>query len=328
MTSNPTIFAAAMAHGAAYDDELAALAASGTPVTDAALALMTSDVRAACDLLAGLHRSTDGLDGRVSLEVAPNLAHDTEGTVAMARRLWAAVDRPNLYIKIPATAAGLPAIAAATAEGINVNVTLIFGLDRYRGVLAAYAEGLERAQAAGRDIHAIDSVASFFVSRVDTAVDARLDQIGTSEAAALRGTAAIANARLAYQVYEDFTAGRRWQSLAAAGARTQRPLWASTGVKDPEYPDTRYVDELVVAGVVNTMPGKTLEAVADHAVVTGDTVRPRYADAQDKLDRLAAVGVDLDEVTAELEEQGVGKFEASWDELVASVADGLRGTAR
>jgi len=325
VTSNPTIFAAALAEGRAYVAQLADLAARGVSVDDAALALMTDDVRAACDLFAGLHRASGGLDGRVSLEVAPGLAHDTAGTVAMAHRLWTVVDRPNLYIKIPATPEGLPAITEATAEGINVNVTLIFSLDRYRGVLDAYAEGLERARAAGRDLAAIDSVASFFVSRVDTAVDARLDGIGTAEAAYLRGSIAIANARLAYRMHEEYTAGERWQVLAAAGARGQRPLWASTGVKDANYADTRYVDELVAPGVVNTMPRSTLDAVADHGHVTGDTVTTRYDDARDRLARLAALGVDLGEVTTELEAQGVAKFEASWSELVASVSAGLRG---
>lgn len=325
VTSNPTIFAAALAEGSAYDAQLARLAADGLGVEEAALALMTDDVRAACDLFADLHRASGGLDGRVSLEVAPSLAHDTAGTVAMAQRLWTTVDRPNLYVKIPATAEGLPAIAEATALGINVNVTLIFSLDRYRGVLDAYTEGLERAQAAGRDLAAIDSVASFFVSRVDTAVDARLDALGSAEAAALRGSIAMANARLAYAMFEEYTAGARWQALAAAGAHVQRPLWASTGVKDKTYADTRYVDELVAPGVVNTMPGSTLEAVADHGDVTGDTVTSRYDDARGRLDRLAALGVDLDEVTDELEAQGVAKFEASWTELLASVSAGLGG---
>ena len=328
VTSNPTIFASAMAQGHAYDDQLRTLAAAGTALDDAALALMTQDVRDACDLLAGLHRSSGGLDGRVSLEVAPSLARDTAGTVAMAKQLWTMVDRPNLYIKIPATAEGLPAIADATAAGINVNVTLIFSLDRYRGVLDAYQEGLERARAAGHDLARIDSVASFFVSRVDTAVDKRLDAIGTGEAAALRGTIAIANARLAYRIFAETTTTDRWQDLAAAGARPQRPLWASTGVKDPSYSDTRYVDELVASGVVNTMPGATLEAVADHATITGDTVTGGYDEAQDRLDRLAGLGIDLPEVTDELEAQGVQKFEVSWAELVGTVADGLRGAAR
>jgi len=328
VTSNPTIFASAMAQGHAYDDQLRTLAAAGTALDDAALALMTQDVRDACDLLAGLHRSSGGLDGRVSLEVAPSLARDTAGTVAMAKQLWTMVDRPNLYIKIPATAEGLPAIADATAAGINVNVTLIFSLDRYRGVLDAYQEGLERARAAGHDLARIDSVASFFVSRVDTAVDKRLDAIGTGEAAALRGTIAIANARLAYRIFAETTATDRWQDLAATGARPQRPLWASTGVKDPSYSDTRYVDELVAPGVVNTMPGATLEAVADHATITGDTVTGGYDEAQDRLDRLAGLGIDLPEVTDELEAQGVQKFDVSWAELLGTVAEGLRGAAR
>lgn len=324
VTSNPTIFASALAKGDAYRSQLAELAAAGAGVDDAALRLMTDDVREACDLFAGLHRASDRLDGRVSLEVAPDLARDTAGTVAMARQLWTTVDRPNLYIKIPATVEGLPAIAEATAQGINVNVTLIFSLDRYQGVLDAYTDGLERALAAGRDLTTIDSVASFFVSRVDTAVDARLDAIGSPEAADLRGRAAIANARLAYALFEEYTAGERWQALAAAGARVQRPLWASTGVKDKAYADTRYVDELVAPGVVNTMPGSTLEAVADHGHVTGDTVTAAYDDAREALARLAALGVDLDEVTDELEQQGVEKFEASWSELIGSVRDGLR----
>lgn len=330
VTSNPTIFAAAIGSGHGYDDQLKDLAAAGTEVDDAALALMTEDVQAACDLFTDLHAASGGMDGRVSLEVAPGLAKDTAGTVAMAKQLWQAVDRPNLYIKIPATVEGLPAIAEATAEGINVNVTLIFSLERYRGVIDAYLEGLERAKAAGHDLAAIDSVASFFVSRVDSAVDARLDALGTPEAAELRGTIAIANARLAYQVYEESIDTDRWRALAAAGAHPQRPLWASTGVKDPAYSDTRYVDELVARDVVNTMPGKTLEAVADHAEVTGDTVTGTYADAAALLDRLGALGIDLAQVTAELEDEGVEKFIVSWNELIDSVASGLdgAGTAR
>lgn len=323
VTSNPTIFAAAMAEGHAYDEQLGELAAAGTSVDDAALVLMTDDVREACDLFADVHAASGGLDGRVSLEVAPSLAHDTDGTVEMAKRLWATVDRPNLYIKIPATAEGLPAISAATAAGINVNVTLIFSLDRYRGVLDAYQDGLEKARAAGLDLSRIDSVASFFVSRVDSAVDTKLDQIGSPEAADLRGTIAIANARLAYEIYEQTTRDARWQELAAAGAKVQRPLWASTGVKDPSYSDTRYVDELVAPGIVNTMPGATLEAVAEHADVTGDTVTGGYAEAKDRLARLKAVGIDLDEVTAELEAEGVTKFEVSWDQLIEKVSQGL-----
>ncbi len=330
VTSNPTIFAAAIGDGHGYDDQLGELAAAGTSVDDAALALMTQDVRDACDLLAGLHAASGGMDGRVSLEVAPGLAKDTAGTVAMAKQLWQTVDRPNLYIKIPATLEGLPAIAEATAEGINVNVTLIFSLERYQGVIDAYLDGLERAKAAGHDLSSIDSVASFFVSRVDTAVDKRLDALGTDEAAALRGTIAIANARLAYQVYEQSLDTDRWRALAGAGAHPQRPLWASTGVKDPAYSDTRYVDELVARNVVNTMPGSTLEAVADHAEITGDTVTGTYDEAAARLAALDGLGIDLAEVTAELEDEGVEKFVVSWNELIDSVASGLGavGTAR
>ena len=323
VTTNPTIFASALAEGDAYDEQLATLAASGTSVDEAVFTITTDDVRAACDALAPVHEATGGLDGRVSIEVDPRLARDTDATVETARRLWQAVDRPNLYIKIPATVEGLPAIAAVLAEGISVNVTLIFSLERYRAVLEAHMAGLERAREAGRDLSTIASVASFFVSRVDAAVDKQLDAIGTDEAAALRGEVAIANARLAYRLYEEVVAGERWQALAAAGAQPQRPLWASTGVKDPAYKDTRYVDELVAPGVVNTMPGKTLEAVADHGEVRGDSVTDAYDDAQRTVERLAAVGVDLDEVTEALEREGVEKFEASWGDLLETVSAGL-----
>ena len=323
VTTNPTIFASALAKGDAYDVQLSALASAGTDVAEAVFAITTDDVRAGCDALAPVHEATDGLDGRVSIEVDPGLARDTEATVEMARRLWTTVDRPNLYIKIPATIEGLPAISTAISEGISVNVTLIFSLDRYRAVLDAYQDGLERARDAGRDLSTIESVASFFISRVDAAVDKRLDALGTDEAKALRGTIAIANARLAYQLYEQVSAEHRWQTLAAAGARPQRPLWASTGVKDPTYKDTRYVDELVAAGVVNTMPGATLEAVADHGDIRGDTVTGAYEEAADQVRRLADLGIDLDEVTTALEVEGVGKFDASWAELLATVTEGL-----
>ena len=323
VTTNPTIFASALARGSAYDTQLAELAASGAGVADAVFAITTDDVRTACDALAPVHAATGGLDGRVSIEVDPGLARDTDATVEMAELLWLTVDRPNLDIKIPATVEGLPAISATIGRGISVNVTLIFSLERYGAVLDAYLEGLARARAAGRDVATIASVASFFISRVDTAVDARLDAVGTDEAAALRGTIAIANARLAYQLSEEVHSGERWQTLAAAGARPQRPLWASTGVKDPAFPDTRYVDELVAPGVVNTMPGKTLEAVADHGQVRGDTVRGGYAEAADQVSRLAGLGIDLDEVTRDLEAEGVTKFDSSWAELLATVERGL-----
>lgn len=323
VTTNPTIFAGALAKGDAYDEQLRALAAQGTDVDGAVFTITTDDVREAADVLRPVVDATGGLDGRVSIEVDPRLAHDTQGTVDSARALWSTVDRPNVFIKIPATLEGLPAITAVLADGISVNVTLIFSLERYRAVLDAFAAGLEQARANGHDLAAIASVASFFVSRVDAAVDPRLDALGTPEAAALRGKAAIANARLAYGVYTDVVAGARWQELAAAGARPQRPLWASTGVKDTTYPDTRYVDELVVAGVVNTMPEATLQAVADHGDFRGDTVTGTQADAQRVVDGLAALGIDLDEVTDQLEREGVAKFEASWTELLDTVRAGL-----
>ena len=323
VTTNPTIFASALAAGDAYDAQLTELAAAGTSLDDAVLALTTDDVRDACDVLRPVHDATDGVDGRVSIEVDPRLARDTEATTRAAEVLWSRVDRPNLFVKIPATVEGLPAITAALAQGISVNVTLIFSLQRYRAVLDAFLDGLEQAKAAGLDLRTIASVASFFVSRVDTAVDARLDEIGTPEAAALRGTAAIANARLAWGVYEDVVASDRWASLAAAGARPQRPLWASTGVKDPAYPDTRYVDELVVAGSVNTMPESTFEAVADHGDVRGDTVTGTQDASAVLLDRIEALGVSIDAVTEQLEDEGLRKFETSWTELLDSVQQGL-----
>jgi len=259
----------------------------------------------------------------VSIEVDPRLAKDTQGTIESARKLWSTVDRPNALIKIPATKEGLPAITTAISEGISVNVTLIFSLERYREVMEAYVSGLEKARTAGLDLAQIASVASFFVSRVDTEIDKRLTKIGTDEAKALKGKAAVANARLAYQAFEEVLATARWQELAAAGARVQRPLWASTGVKDPSYPDTLYVTELVAKDTVNTMPGPTLEAVADHGVVTGDTVTGKYADAKAVLDQLGAIGVDYDDVVSVLEAEGVDKFEKSWGELLGTVTDEL-----
>lgn len=327
VTTNPTIFASALSKGSAYDAQLSELAAEGVDVDEAVFRITTDDVRDACDALADVHAATGGLDGRVSIEVDPRLARDTDATVATAERLWTTVDRPNLYIKIPATVEGLPAITAVIARGISVNVTLIFSLERYQAVLDAYMAGLEQARDAGLDLDRIASVASFFVSRVDAAVDARLDAIGSPEAAELRGAVAIANARLAYRLYEEVVAGERWQALAAAGAHPQRPLWASTGVKDTAYKDTRYVDELVAPGVVNTMPGATLEAVADHGEIRGDTVTTAYDDASSVVERLAAVGVDLDDVTTTLEEEGVTKFEKSWAELLATVSAGLARSA-
>ena len=325
VTTNPTIFAKAIAAGAEeYAGQLDDLRARGAGVDEAVRAMTTDDVRGACDVLRPVHDATDGLDGRVSIEVDPRHAHDTEATIAEARALWQQVDRPNLFIKIPAARHGLPAITACLAEGISINITLIFSLARYGEVMDAFLDGLEQAREAGHDLASIASVASFFVSRVDTEVDARLDKIGTAAAAALRGRAAIANARLAYQRYEAMTASPRWAALAADGARPQRPLWASTSVKDPAYPDTRYVTDLVAPGVVNTMPEATLRAVADHGQIPEDSVRGHYQDAQQVLSGLAAVGVGYDDVTAGLEEHGVQVFDASWRELGNQLAARLR----
>ncbi|GAA1536248.1 transaldolase [Nocardioides humi] len=318
VTTNPTIFAGAIADGERYDAQVRDLVAGGSGVDEVIFALTTDDVRNACDVLAPV-AAAHPADGRVSIEVEPTLANDTEATIASAKALWAAVDRPNALIKIPATLEGLPAITAAIAAGISVNVTLIFSVERYRAVMDAYLSGLEQAQEAGVDLSTIQSVASFFVSRVDTEIDARLEKIGTDEALALRGKAAVANARLAYAAFEEVLGSARWQALAGTGANPQRPLWASTGVKNPAYPDTLYVTDLVVADTVNTMPEKTLLAFADHGDVTGDQVTGRAADAQAVFDQLAAAGIDLDDVFVVLETEGVDKFKASWTELVATV---------
>ncbi|GHH71471.1 transaldolase [Streptosporangium violaceochromogenes] len=324
VTSNPTIFASALSKGDAYAPQLHDLAVRGVEVEEAVRAITTYDIRWAADVLRPVYDATGGVDGRVSIEVDPRLAKETEKTVAEARALWWAVDRPNLFIKIPATVEGLPAITQAISEGISVNVTLIFSLERYRAVMDAWLTGLERARANGLNLSGIASVASFFVSRVDTEVDRRLERIGTPEAKALKGKAAVANARLAFAAYEEMIDSPRWHALSAAGARPQRPLWASTGTKDPSYPDTLYVDELVTAGTVNTVPEKTLEAVADHGRVTGDTVRPRYEDAWNAMAALKEAGIDYDDVVRVLEEEGVEKFEASWGELLATVSSELR----
>ncbi len=321
VTTNPTIFASAMAKGHAYDDDLAAL--QGTDVEQAVEKITTDDVRTAADLLRDLYDRTGTVDGRVSIEVDPRLARDTDATVATAKRLWATVDRPNVMIKIPATVEGLPAITAVLAEGISVNVTLIFSIERYRAVMDAFLAGLEQARANGHDLGPIGSVASFFVSRVDAAVDAALESAGTDDALGLRGKAAVANARLAYAAYQEVFSSDRWRALESAGARPQRPLWASTGVKNPEYRDTMYVDELVVAGVVNTMPQPTLEAFADHGIVLGDTVTGTAEEAAATIAAIEAQGVLIDEVTRRLEDEGVHKFEVSWDELLATTKSGL-----
>ena len=317
VTTNPSIFQAAMSKGTAYAAQLAELAARGADVDATIRTMTTDDVREACDVLRPQWQASNGVDGRVSIEVDPRLAHDTDKTILQAIELWKIVDRPNLLIKIPATLAGLPAITAVIAEGISVNVTLIFSVERHRAVMEAYLAGLEAARKAGHDLNNIYSVASFFVSRVDTEIDKRLEKIGTKEALALRGKAGVANARLAYAAYEEvFDSGGRWTELAESGAWVQRPLWASTGVKNPDYSDTLYVTELVAPDTVNTMPEKTMEAVADHGKIHGDTISGTAAASQKVFDDLAAVGIDLPDVFTFLEDDGVDKFEKSWQELI------------
>jgi transaldolase len=318
VTTNPSIFQKALSDGAAYDSQVKDLALRGVDLGEAVRALTTYDVRWACDVLKLRYDASDGVDGRVSIEVDPRLAADTDRTVAEAEALWWLVDRENLYIKIPATLEGLPAITEVLAHGISVNVTLIFGIERYKAVMEAFLAGLEQAHAGGHDIAKMGSVASFFVSRVDSEVDKRL-----GKGHALLGKAAIANARLAYQAYEEVFSSARWKALADKGAKPQRPLWASTGVKDPAYDDTQYVVELVAPGTVNTMPEATLNAVDDHGVVRGDTVTGSYADAQQVFDDLKAAGIDIDDVTEVLEKEGVDKFEVSWQELLDSVQEQL-----
>jgi transaldolase len=323
VTTNPTIFATALSKGEAYDAQVKELAAAGASVEDAIFEITTDDVADASDIFHAVYEASNGVDGRVSIEVEPGLAHDAHATVEQAKKLAAKVDKPNVLIKIPATVEGLEAITETIAAGISVNVTLIFSLERYRQVIDAYLTGLEKAQEAGIDLSGIHSVASFFVSRVDTEVDKRLTAIGTDEATALKSKAGIANARLAYEVYEQTFATERAKLLTQAGANEQRPLWASTGVKDPNLPDTLYVTELAVDGVVNTMPEKTMEATFDHAPLHGDAVTGSYAAAQKVLDDLAGLGIDYDDVTALLEKEGVEKFNVSWGELLDTVTAAL-----
>jgi transaldolase len=314
---------AALTDGASYQQQIADLAARGANVDDTVREITTDDVRHASDLFSGVYSRTGGVDGRVSIEVDPRLAHDTTGTIAHAQELFKIVDRANVLIKIPATLAGLPAITAVTAEGISVNVTLIFSLDRYEAVMDAYLTGLEQAQSNGHSLSDIHSVASFFVSRVDLEIDKRLHAIGTPQARELLGRAAIANARLAYQAYQDTFTGDRWDALAAAGANKQRPLWASTGVKNPAYDDTRYVVELVAPGTVNTAPENTINAVADHGVIRGNTIEGTYGQATAVFSSLEALGIDLTGVFEVLETEGVQKFEQAWEELLTSVRQEL-----
>jgi len=316
VTTNPTIFQKAIVGSEVYTEQLKDLAVRGVTVEEAVRMITTADVREAADVLRPVYDASGGQDGRVSIEVDPRLAHNTEATVAEAKQLWWLVDRENVFIKIPATRAGLPAITETLAAGISVNVTLIFSLDRYREVMDAFLAGVEQAKANGHDLSKMASVASFFVSRVDTEIDKRLDKLGNSE---LKGKAAVANARLAFEAYEAVFSGERWAALELAGAKPQRPLWASTGVKDPAYADTMYVDDLIVTGVVNTMPEATLDAEADHGKPGGDSIHGTYEEAKKLLDDLATAGVSYDDVVQVLEDEGVEKFEASWKELLDAV---------
>ncbi|MFC3479312.1 transaldolase [Kocuria carniphila] len=323
VTTNPTIFASALANGESYAEQVSELAQSGADVDEAVFTITTDDVRDACDVFAPIAEATQGVDGRVSIEVDPRLAQDADATAAMAQRLSQTIDRPNALIKIPATEAGLPSITATIAEGISVNVTLIFSLERYRAVINAYMLGLEEALDNGKDLSTIHSVASFFVSRVDSEIDKRLDAVGTDAAKALKGKAGLANARLAYQIYEEQFTTERWKRLETAGANAQRPLWASTGVKDPTLPDTLYVTELVAPNTVNTMPEKTLDATFDHGEVTGDTVTGTYQESNELLDAIAEQGISYQDVVDQLETEGLDKFDKSWDELLETVRTAL-----
>jgi transaldolase len=319
VTSNPTIFAKALSKGTAYDEQAADLKLRGVTVEEAARMITTYDIRWAADVLHPVFEATGGLDGRVSIEVDPRLARETAKTIAEAKQLWWLVGRPNVFIKIPATAEGIPAITETLGHGISVNVTLIFSLERYGEVIDAYYAGLEKAAANGHDISKIASVASFFVSRVDGEVDKRLDKLGTDEARSLKSKAAIANARLAYELFEKKLDTDRWRTLAAKGAMVQRPLWASTSTKDPSLPDTLYVVELVTADTVNTMPEATLRATADHGALKGDTIRGNYAGSRELFDKLEALGISYDDVVTVLEDEGVAKFEVSWNEFLETI---------
>ncbi|MET7282768.1 transaldolase [Kribbella sp. NPDC005582] len=328
VTTNPTIFAKAISDANAYAEIVGRLAAQGVSTDEAIRVITTDDVRDAADLFKPIYDDTDGQDGRVSIEVEPGFARDTQKTIDQAKELWEIVGRENVFIKIPATKEGLAAITATLAAGISVNVTLIFSLERYKAVADAFLSGVEQAIDNGHDVTKLASVASFFVSRVDTEIDKRLDAIGTDEAKALKGKAAVANARLAFQAYEEIFSSDRWREIETAGAKPQRPLWASTGVKDPSYSPTLYVDQLVTNGVVNTMPEATIKAVEEHSEVTGDTVRGNYDADRKVIDDLEKLGISYDEVVQLLEDEGVSKFDASWSELQDTVTSALKGAAK
>ncbi len=319
VTTNPSIFSAAISGAAEYAADIAAL--KGATVDEVVKKLTTDDVRQACDLFTSIYQASKGVDGRVSIEVDPRLAHETDATISAGKELWSIIDRPNLMIKVPATFEGLPAITALIAAGISVNVTLIFSVKRYGQVIEAYMKGVEQCE----DPSTVHSVASFFISRIDSSIDALLKKNGSAEATDLLGKAAIANAHLAYQLFEDKFASDRWNALASKGAHKQRPLWASTGVKDPAYEDTRYVTELIAPNTVNTMPQATLDAVIDHGVVRGNTITGNYGVAVEVLKALSALGISLDDVTNDLEIDGVKKFAQAWDELLANVKAAQQG---
>lgn len=330
VTSNPTIFAKAVAEADDYAEQVHDLAVRGVDLEEAVRAITTYDVRWACDVMRKTYDRTHGQDGRVSIEVDPRLAHRTDATIAEARALWWLVDRPNVMIKIPATEEGLAAITTATSEGISVNVTLIFSLERYRAVMDAYLTGLEQAHSKGVDLSTIRSVASFFVSRIDTEVDKRIDAMQDDDqhreqAKKLRSKAAVANARLAYREFQQVFSSERWSPLENAGAHTQRPLWASTSVKDPDLPDTMYVEELVAPDTVNTMPEPTIHATADHGEIKPDTVTSNYDDAERVLDELERLGIPYDDVVKVVENEGVDKFEKSWQEMLDTIKEALEG---
>lgn len=320
VTSNPSIFAKAIVGTGDYDEQLDELIARDASTEEIVGALMTSDLQRACDALAPVWEKTGGRDGHVSVEVNPELAHETEPSIAEAREWVKRIDRPNLLVKIPATRAGIPAIASLIGEGISINVTLIFSLGRYREVMDAYLTGLESFRATGGDVAKVASVASFFVSRVDTEIDSRLDAIGSDRAQALRGKAAIANALAAYDEFHQAFRGQRWEALAAAGARVQRPLWASTSTKNPDYPDTMYVDALVAPHTVNTMPLETIDAYQDHGSDEPTIFGPaEMAAARVTLEELSEVGVDYEDVVQTLEDEGVEKFADAWRELLEDI---------
>ncbi len=327
VTTNPTIFESALQNGEAYEQQLSELAAKGADAEQAVFEITTADVREACDVFSGVYESTDGVDGRVSIEVDPRMARDAERTIAEAKRLYEAVGRENVMIKIPATVEGIEAIAAVLAEGISVNVTLIFSLERYRAVINAFMLGLEKAHSAGKDISKIHSVASFFVSRVDGEIDKRLElaaEEGKPGTEKLRSQAAIANARLAHQIAGESFSSERWLLLAERGGRPQRLLLASTGTKDPNLSDTLYVTELAAAGVVNTMPEKTLNALADHGEIDGDTMTDTYVESNRVLDGVSAAGISYREVVDHLEQDGLAKFDKSWEGLLGTITEGLK----